>query len=228
MLNRHWKLIAAVSVLMILLSGSAMASKHNIHFGHRGIQGSGDMETREIDLDDFNEVSLRGGFDVDITFGKRQQVKITIDDNLWDILEAEVDDDVLILGWEENCRPDGDCKVEIVVKSLEAFQLSGAGDISISDFDGPSFTFDLSGAGDVTMDGQVKDLDIHLSGAGNVDTRALKAENVEVSISGAGNADVYASESLRGRVSGVGNLDYYGDPKEKKTKVSGIGRISQK
>jgi Putative auto-transporter adhesin, head GIN domain len=226
--NRHWKMIAAVSVLMILLSGTALASKHDIHFGKKGIKGSGDMETREIDVDEFDRIYLSGAFDVEISFGTRQKVEVTIDDNLWDILEVEVDGHSLELGWEKSCRPDGDCKVEIVVESLEAFKLSGAGNVDINDFDGPSFTFSLSGAGDLTMDGEVDDLEIRLSGAGNVDTRRLMARNVEIGISGAGNADVYASESLNGKVSGVGNLDYYGDPERKKTRVSGIGRINQK
>ena len=86
----------------------------------------------------------------------------------------------------------------------------------------------MHGAGDLTMEGEVEDLKINLSGAGKVDTRQLEAQNVDVSISGVGNADVYASDSLRARVSGVGNLDYYGDPEKKKTRVSGLGRINQK
>ena len=89
--NRHWKILAVVSILMILMSGPALAFKFGKHFGNRGVKGSGDMETRVVKVDDFDEIELRGAFDVEVTFGKRQEVKITIDDNLWDILIADVD-----------------------------------------------------------------------------------------------------------------------------------------
>jgi len=78
------------------------------------------------------------------------------------------------------------------------------------------------------MDGQVDNLDIRISGAGNADTQKLKAKNVKVSISGAGNATVYAKESLDGNVSGVGNLTYYGNPEDADTNVSGLGKIKRK
>ncbi len=47
-------------------------------------------------------------------------------------------------------------------------------------------------------------------------------------MSGAGEAKVYASESFEGRVSGVGNIDYWGDPEHEKTRVSGLGNITKK
>ena len=224
MRHRHYRaVLAAVAVLMILGAGNALAFK----WGH-GIKGSGDLETRVVEVDDFTKVDLRGAFDVDIVIGRNQELKITIDDNLWDILVAEVSGSTLELGWDENCRPDGDCRIEIVVPRLSAFQLSGAGDVDISDFEGSEFEFNLSGAGDVDMSGHVDELQIRLSGAGSINTRELEAKKVDVKVSGAGNATVFASESIRGRVSGVGNLTYYGDPGDKDTHVSGIGRIRQK
>ena len=226
--HRQLKMIAAVAVLMILMSGPALAFKSHKHIFNKGIEGSGKMETREVKVGDFDRLDLTGAFDVEIRFGKSQELKITIDDNLWDNLVAEVDGGTLELDWEKDCRPDSDCLIEIVVTSLKAVELHGAGDIDITGFEGSSFTFDLRGAGDLTMAGKVDDLEVHLSGAGNVDTRELKARNVDVSISGAGNADVYASDSLQGRVSGVGNLNYYGDPEVNRTHVSGLGHIRHK
>ncbi|MBU8870028.1 MAG: DUF2807 domain-containing protein [Gemmatimonadales bacterium] len=228
MRHRQQKTIAAIAILMILLCGPAMAFKFGKISVNRGIKGSGEMETRKMDVAEFDRVDLRGAFDVEISFGKKQELKITIDDNLWDILVVEVHRGTLDLDWDESVRPDSDCLIEIVTPSLEAIDLHGAGDIDISDFRGSSFSFNLSGAGNLTMDGEVDDLDVRLSGAGDVNTRELRAKDVEISISGAGNAKVYASDSINGRVSGVGNLTYYGDPENKKTRVSGLGRIKQK
>jgi hypothetical protein len=106
--------------------------------------------------------------------------------------------------------------------------IHGAAEVEISDFRGEEFKFDVSGAAELEMDGVVDNLEINVSGAGEIDTRELKAKSVEISVSGAGEAKVYASESFDGRVSGVGSIDYWGDPEHQKTKVSGMGDIDRK
>jgi hypothetical protein len=75
---------------------------------------------------------------------------------------------------------------------------------------------------------EVDRLRAELSGAGNIDARELKAKEVRVSVSGAASADVYAKEYLDASVSGVGSIDYYGNPAKVKTDVSGVGSISRK
>ena len=210
---------------LILLVGLGQA--HALDFG-RGAKGSGDLETRELSLDTFRALEVGGAFEVDIRFGKKQKVAITVDDNLWQYLETSVRNGWLKVDWDRNCRPSDGCRIEIVVSRLDEVSVGGAVDATIHDFRGDRFRFQLSGAGNLKMDGQVDDLEIQLSGAGDVDTRRLKARRVEVSISGAGNAEVFASESLKGNVSGVGDLVYHGDPEIQETSVSGIGSIERK
>jgi hypothetical protein len=45
-------------------------------------------------------------------------------------------------------------------------------------------------------------------------------------VSGSGDADVYASNSLKARVNGSGDIDYSGNPNTSDTKVLGSGSIS--
>ena len=221
---RFWSVLMTAVLLVALVCGSAFAISFSIF--DRGIKGSGDLETRDLDLDDFDEVRIDAGFDLDISFGKHQQVSVTLDDNLWENFVAKVKGGVLILDWDEKCRPDRDTQIEIVVRELKAVMIHGAGDVDIHDFRGDEFAFKVSGAGDLDIDGEVDDLLIKISGAGDVDARQLIAKNVEVTISGAGDAKVYASESIEARVSGVGNVTYYGEPEHKKSRVSGIGHIA--
>ena len=194
-------------------------------WGGNGIEGSGDLETRELDLDDFDAIDLGGAFTVDIKFGDYQKIEVTIDDNLWDNLEAEVSGGTLEIGWDKNCDPDDDCEIVITMKKLDRFEIHGACDATIADFDGDLFEFYVSGAAELEIDGQVDELDIQVSGAGDLDARDLKAKHVKVRISGAGNAELYASESIDARISGAGSLDYWGSPEKEKTKVSGVGSI---
>jgi hypothetical protein len=217
---RHAALAATASLLMIALALPAHAG-----WGRDRIEGSGDLETRELDLDTFDAVDLGGAFSVEIRFGDRQKVAVTIDDNLWDNLEADVSGGTFELGWDKSCEPDEDCKVVITMRELKRFVVHGACDAKIVDFDGDRFDFQVSGAAELDITGKVDELDIQISGAGEVDAKDLKAKHVKVHISGAGDADLYASESIDARISGAGNLDYWGNPEHKKTKVSGVGSI---
>jgi hypothetical protein len=213
-----------MAVVLLLTAGNAAA----FSFGKDTIEGSGDMETRELDLKEFQKIDVGGAFDLEITLGDEQKVTMTIDDNLWDNLEAEVHGNTLEIDWDKSCQPDSDCTVVIVVRELKGMDIHGAADVEIEGYHGDSFSFDVSGAAELEMDGEVDELDINVSGAGDIDTRDLMAKSVEISVSGAGEAKVYASESFEGRVSGVGNIHYWGDPEHQKTKVSGLGNIKSK
>lgn len=191
----------------------------------RGIDGSGDLETRELDLDNFDTIDLGGAFTVEIRFGDRQKVEVTIDDNLWDNLETDVSGGTFELGWDKKCDPDDDCSVVITMRELKQFNVHGACDATIENFDGDRFEFYVSGAAELEIDGEVDELDIQISGAGELDARDLKAKHVKVRISGAGDGELFASESIDARISGAGSLDYWGNPEHKKTKVSGVGSI---
>ena len=216
----------SIVVTLVLLLALAATSTQAGWFGRsRGIEGSGDLETRTLDLGDFDSIDVGGAFDLLVTQGDRYEVKVTIDDNLWDNLEARVHGHELSFDWDKRCDPDGHCRIEIITPKLKEVSVHGACDAEIHDFRGKSFKYVLSGAGSLEMDGEVEDLEIRVSGAGDADTRDLKARDVEIVVSGAGDASVYASHSIRARVSGVGSIEYYGDPEQKRTQVSGIGSI---
>jgi hypothetical protein len=224
MRSRYSVMTAFVMMFLLLTAGNAVP----FSFGKDSIEGSGNMETRELDLKSFDEIEVGGAFDLEITLGDEQKVLMTIDDNLWENLEVEVSGSTLEIDWDKSCEPDGECKVEIVVRELKSMDIHGAAEVEIEGYHGDTFNFDVSGAAELEMDGEVDNLEIHVSGAGEIDTRELKAKSVEISVSGAGEAKVFASESFEARVSGVGSIDYWGEPEHQKTKVSGLGDINRK
>jgi len=217
--------LATTALLIALLALTTAVSVQAGWNNDNGIKGSGDPETRTLELKDFEAIDVGGAFEIKITRGDELMVTVTIDDNLWDVFEADVSGKELTLGWKKNVNPEVDAVVEIVMPTLRKIDIHGAADVEINDYKGDKFTFEVSGAGELVMDGEADELDISVSGAADIDTRDLKARKVEISVSGAGNAKVYASESFEGRVSGVGNITYYGNPEHTKTKVSGLGNI---
>lgn len=206
----------------------AVALATPVQAAGKTIEGSGKLETRTLELDAFTKIDLGGAFDVEVTIGKTRKVEISIDDNLWDNLEAHVEDGTLDLEWDKNCQPSDHCAVHITMAALEEFTLHGAGDVDVSGLDGKSLIFYLRGAGDVKLDGKVKDLEIFLTGAGNCDARKLKAEDVAIVLSGVGDCEAYASASIDVQITGVGNVTYWGSPEEKSINVAGMGNVEAK
>ena len=69
-----------------------------------------------------------------------------------------------------------------------------------------------------------RQLKVNGSGAANIDTLALEAQDVTVDLSGAGAARVHAVQNLQVDVSGAGSVSYKGEPQVRK-QVSGVGSV---
>ena len=85
----------------------------------------------------------------------------------------------------------------------------------------------ISGVGDVNIAaGKAESLDITLSGVGSLKAAEYEVENVEIKLSGVGSASIWASQSLSGTLSGVGSLKYKGDP-QMSVRNSGVGSVKK-
>jgi len=196
--------------------------------GRDYIDGSGDLVTEARDLMDFSRIKLSGSMDLYINVGKDYEVKLTFDDNIIDLIETEVRGKTLKIWSEESYSSSRGCRIDINVPTLETVNLSGSGDIEIYDLNGDVFEYAVSGSGDLQVSGEVGEVEIKVTGSGDVDARELKAADVYVRVSGSGDVRVFAAESFDGRVSGSGDIVFYGDPEHVSRHVSGSGDIRKK
>jgi len=65
------------------------------------------------------------------------------------------------------------------------------------------------------------------TGSGDFMAYNLKVARVEAAVMGSGDISVYASESLKARVSGSGDISYKGNPEKQDFKTAGSGAISK-
>jgi hypothetical protein len=82
------------------------------------------------------------------------------------------------------------------------------------------------GAGSMAIDGKVNTFRMNAEGVGEVDTRALIADDVAVRFRGIGDVKVYAKDKLDVLVQGMGGLSYYGKPRPVNKSVQGLGSVS--
>jgi hypothetical protein len=185
---------------------------------------------------------------MEIVQGSREGLVIEAEENLLPHLIAEVKGDELIISVERGyaLQPTKDIKYQLSVKELQAFSLSGAGDIKMDHLETGDFTllssgagnftfgdvqadsvdFRISGAGKATAAGKANELKIDISGAGSFDGADLQVQDAQVSISGLGSATVWAEDTLETDISGAGSVNYYGDPRLDKTS-SGAGIVER-
>ena len=104
---------------------------------------------------------------------------------------------------------------------------SGVGAFNLAELNVHKIDVSCSGVGSISVSGQSDEAKYSCSSVGSIDAKNLKARDVDANVSGVGGINCYASESIKGRVSGVGGLKYGGHPAKKTLHHSMTGGISE-
>jgi hypothetical protein len=192
-----------------------------------GLKGSGTLKTDTRAVTGFTQIALASSGDVTLAQGATESLAIEAEDNLLPHLTSAVAGGKLTLDTDASLSPTKPIHYTITVKDLTGIEVSGAGNVTATQLHASAVTVRLSGAGDVTLSGQADSEDVALSGAGDFEAAKLTAKTAKVVVEGAGNAVVNATDALDVKVSGVGNVEYLGDPKVTKN-ISGVGAVRKR
>lgn len=211
-------------------------------------------EIADRHLSGFNAVNLAGPFDVYITQGNSESVKVEAPADVMDRVITEVNNGVLKVyskhenwnwgNWWGNHKK---IKVYVVAKELNSINISGSGDVYFKEgIKTSSLKLRISGSGDMLGMVQVKNLESSISGSGDMKlsgtaensavtvvgsgdftARDLATVNSQVRVSGSGDAEINASEKVDAAVEGSGDVRYTGAAKSVSSSKSGSGDISR-
>lgn len=101
---------------------------------------------------------------------------------------------------------------------------SGAGSLFIESLNAQNLEVEQTGAGLLEIAGQVQTQRVRLSGVGRYDGTRLKTEQTEVRVTGSSHARVHATGALEAAVTGVGVIEYIGNP-HVRTRATGMGSV---
>jgi hypothetical protein len=207
-MRRQWWaiLIAAFALLAVLGCSCAGLS---IPIGSP--RGSGEAGQQVRDVRGVREVELASFGNLHVEFGEQEELRIEADKNLLRYIESEVRGGRLVIRHRRGLalRPRQSIEYYLTVNSLDAVKVSGAGNVSLPDFEAGRFTVEISGAGNVEIEElRAEALNVRISGAGNVEIEELRAEALSVRISGAGNFEVRSGEVNEQAVAISGAGDY--------------------
>ena len=141
-------------------------------------------------------------------------------------MQTSVSDGTLYVATRGSWHSRNDPLVRVEVPELEAVNLKGSGDVTITDMSGSALALDGFGSGDFTASGSVDKLTVSGFGSGHFKLSELEARDVSVRLHGSGDANVYASETLDAHTFGSGDVSYKGDPSQVNRSSHGSGDVS--
>jgi len=203
-------------------------------------------------LSGFHAVEAAGSFDVYITQGSTESVKVDAPADVMDRVVTEVIHGSLKIRNKHNNGGDwswtGRKKivVYVTVRDIDAIAISGSGNVYFKDgihashlsisvngsgdvfgkVDTKDLACDVSGSGNIKLSGHAETSSVSVSGSGDYSAREVSTSNTSVQVSGSGNANINASNSITAEVSGSGDVRYTGGASHVVKNKSGSGDIS--
>jgi len=205
-------------------------------------------------LSGFHAIDVAGSFDVYITQGPNESVKVQAPDDIMSHIITEVNDGVLkiynkhdafhwgdMFGWHKKII------VYVVIKDVNEVNLSGSGDAFFRDglnanalklrisgsgdmtgrVDVKTLQSSISGSGDMKLSGRAGSSTVDLVGSGDYTARSLVTQSTSVDVTGSGDAEVNASDQVNASVHGSGDIRYTGGATHINSNKTGSGDISR-
>ncbi|MEM6686753.1 MAG: head GIN domain-containing protein [Bacteroidota bacterium] len=237
---------ATVFIIALLLATTVSHAQ----WGKKKIKGNGNVTTITRTTSDYDVVSVAGFFDVELVAGTEGKITLTGESNLLEHIQTEVKGDVLKIKAKKGYNLRTSRKKSIVItvpfEDISKVALSGSGDVYtkdtikadnfkmalagsgdvIIDIDTSDLEMAVSGSGDMTAKGNADKAEIALSGSGDIHAYNLKAKSAKVSLAGSGDIRVHATDYIKARIAGSGDITCKGNPTKQDTKVAGSGSIS--
>jgi hypothetical protein len=106
-------------------------------------------------------------------------------------------------------------------------EISGSGSMQMNGiFNQTNAT--IEGSGDIVLYGESENTDLNIIGSGNITGKDMQTDSCYTNISGSGSISTWVTQLLDVKISGSGNVYYYGEPPVVNTQISGSGQITKK
>jgi len=172
------------------------------------INGNGNITNTERVATEFIGIILEGVGNINVYFSENYKVIVTTDSNIQEIITIETRNNFLYI---DAIRGKGinptKLTIDVYLPKLENINLNGAGNVKIIN------------------NGNTPNLNLAISGTGNIEAQNYEVENVNTVISGVGDIKTWVKNNLTGNISGVGNVYYKGNPTIN-INISGIGNYN--
>lgn len=208
------------------------------------IEGNGKMVTRDVAVSSFDALKASGIYELKLTQGSTESVKIEADENLQQYFTVRNEGNKLVIDMKDlknkNLNVKSKMKVYVSFKNLKEMDLSMVGNVTstaalnFSDIDlknssvgnvaldlsATSLNLKNSSVGKVKLSGKAQNAVVKQSGVGSFDAGSFIVQTMKMDNSGVGNAEVNAEKELNVNETMLGRVKNKGAaPMKKKNKV---------
>jgi hypothetical protein len=196
------------------------------------IEGSGNVITKEISVQSFDELNVSGVFSVLLSQGSKEEVKIEAEDNLQTLFEVKNEGSKLIVSMKKdvNFNSKKKMKVYVTFKKLKSMELKTVGNISsdqnlsFDDLDidnksvgsldirltAQSLNIDNKSVGNVRLSGKADNVVIKNKSVGSIHAADFVVQKMDIDNKGIGSAEVNAEKELKVKDSFLGKVNNKG------------------
>ena len=238
-----------LALFAVLLSASSCSV--NLGEGSERIEPSSKIVKTKYPMDAFDKVESHVVGNIQLVQSDQSRVTLSAPENYVDLFSVNNDHGKLEINFaKDNINIDASNITFIVytpnlhkvknsgaadirVDSLTTDELeidnSGVGAFELADIRAREVEVKCSGVGSIKLSGKTEEAEYECSGVGSINAVDLKALRVEAVVSGVGGIKCFASDFIKGRVTGVGSLEYAGNPRgaelNKDTMVGSIKKL---
>jgi len=210
-----------------MLLASAQVEK-NMDKEKTRIEGSGNVVTRDVPVQAFDQLEASGVFNVMLTQGDRESLKIEAEDNLQDLFIVKNESSKLVVSMKKDPQFDSKKKMTVYItfRNLKSMDLKMVGNLSSSgNLNFGDLSLENKSVGSVEMALSAQKLDIRNKSVGNLklsgkaqdcviknnSVGAIKAgdlvvQTMDIDNDGIGSAEVNAAREIRVKDSFLGKV----------------------
>ncbi|HVF81147.1 MAG TPA: head GIN domain-containing protein [Flavisolibacter sp.] len=209
------------------------------------LEGNGNLITKEVTVSSFNALKASGVYELNLSQGNKEGVKIEADENLQQYFTVRNEGSKLVIDMKElknkNLKLKNKMKVFVTFKDLKGLELNMVGSVHATsplsfadldienssvghvDLDLSATTLNLknNSVGKVKLSGKAQNAQVTNNGVGNLDAGTFVVQTMNIDNSGVGGAEVNASKELKVKDTMLGRVKNRGNaPVKKNNKVT--------
>ncbi len=199
-------LILFMFLVAIFVFGNRTCGHDGWSFGFGGVRGEGPVQTESRTVSDFHAIDAGVPGKIEVRIAEECSVEVQAQENLIPILKTEVKNGSLHIYFDKNVSNAKDLVIRVSAPSFDALGLGGSGNIEVlSPINGDELDLSISGSGDISLpQATVNKLSCAIAGSGNIRVSGQTQEAVW-EISGSGDIDAKSLQTEQGKASIAGS-----------------------
>ncbi len=231
-------------ILLVALAGILLHQAATAQEKHETLEGNGKLVTREVPVSSFDALKASGIYELKLSQGSKETVKIEADENLQELFQVRNEGNKLVIDMKKmenkNLKSKNKMKVYVTFKKIKEMELSTVGNVgseeqlAFDDLDMKNKSvgnvdlkltankIDLknTSVGNVKLSGKAQDAVVKNSGVGSLEAGSFVVQTMNIENTGIGSAEVNAEKDLKVKDSFMGKVKNKGTaPVRKMNKV---------